>query len=110
RPGRRPGRTVAAVRPSRYGLRLPQRALAAVSSRTDTVVKLIFHPPDCRAHPQQLPGIDEPTMRAVVRQAVSDVRTAPPPQPVSPSADPALTELRRVSSTVSPSTPTNSGS
>ncbi|MFJ2419937.1 hypothetical protein [Streptomyces brevispora] len=35
-------------------------------------------------------------MRAVVRQAVRDVRTAPPPPPAGPPADPALTELRRV--------------
>ncbi|OEJ21763.1 hypothetical protein AR457_40715 [Streptomyces agglomeratus] len=34
-------------------------------------------------------------MRAVVRQAVRDVRTAPPPPPAGPPADPALTELRR---------------
>ncbi|MFF3265348.1 hypothetical protein ACFYWO_40080 [Streptomyces sp. NPDC002932] len=35
-------------------------------------------------------------MRAVVRQAVRDVRTAPPPPPAGLPADPAVTELRRV--------------
>ncbi|MFJ2272246.1 hypothetical protein ACIOHO_39315 [Streptomyces sp. NPDC087849] len=35
-------------------------------------------------------------MRAVVRQAVRDVCTTPPPPPADPPADPALTELRRV--------------
>jgi hypothetical protein len=35
-------------------------------------------------------------VRAVVRQAVRDVRAAPFPPPADPLADPALTELRRV--------------
>ncbi|MDT0440361.1 hypothetical protein [Streptomyces doudnae] len=35
-------------------------------------------------------------MRAVVRQAVSDVRAAPPPTPVDPPADPAVAALRAV--------------
>ncbi|MEU1666334.1 hypothetical protein ABZ547_22550 [Streptomyces sparsogenes] len=35
-------------------------------------------------------------MRAVVRQAVRDVRTAPPPPPADPSADPTIAALRRV--------------
>ncbi|MER5887019.1 hypothetical protein ABT160_24610 [Streptomyces sp. NPDC001941] len=35
-------------------------------------------------------------MRAVVRQAVRDVRTAPTPPPADPAADPAVAALRRV--------------
>ncbi|WP_164992836.1 hypothetical protein [Streptomyces lydicus] len=35
-----------------------------------------------------LQALDEPTVRAVVRQAVRDVRTAPPPAPVESPADP----------------------
>lgn len=35
-------------------------------------------------------------MRAVVRQAVRDVRTAPPPPPADPPADTAVAALRRV--------------
>ncbi|MEV6703018.1 hypothetical protein AB0M68_38850 [Streptomyces sp. NPDC051453] len=35
-------------------------------------------------------------MRTVVRQAVRDVRTAPPPAPADPSADPVLAALRAV--------------
>ncbi|WP_205522182.1 hypothetical protein HEP84_58370 [Streptomyces sp. RLB1-33] len=42
-----------------------------------------------------LQALDEPTVRAVVRQAVRDVRTAPPPPPDDPPADPALAALRR---------------
>ncbi|MET7607111.1 hypothetical protein ABZS96_32515 [Streptomyces avermitilis] len=40
--------------------------------------------------------LDEPTVRAVVRQAVRDVRTAPPPAPADPPADPTLAALRAV--------------
>ncbi|MFI2722103.1 hypothetical protein ACH5AI_38315 [Streptomyces collinus] len=35
-------------------------------------------------------------MRAVVRQAVRDVRTVPPPPPTDPPADPAVAALRAV--------------
>ncbi|MFD0396451.1 hypothetical protein ACFQ3Z_46380 [Streptomyces nogalater] len=35
-------------------------------------------------------------MRAVVRQAVCDVRTAPPPPPADPPPDPTVAALRRV--------------
>ncbi|TGZ12424.1 hypothetical protein DV517_75190 [Streptomyces sp. S816] len=35
-------------------------------------------------------------MRAVVRQAVRDVRTAPPPPPADPPADPTVAALRAV--------------
>jgi len=42
-----------------------------------------------------LQALDEPIVRAVVRQAVGDVRTAPVP-PADPPADPALAVLRAV--------------
>ncbi|MFB6991422.1 hypothetical protein ACFC0C_24780 [Streptomyces sp. NPDC056178] len=35
-------------------------------------------------------------MRAVVRQAVRDVRTVPPPPPADPLADPTTAALRRI--------------
>lgn len=76
-----------------YGL--SQRALIAVSSRTGDVAELITRRLATLAH-SGLTALDEPTVRAVVRQAVRDVRTAPPPPPAGPPADPALTELRRV--------------
>ncbi|MFC7920982.1 hypothetical protein [Streptomyces cinereoruber] len=40
-----------------------------------------------------LQPVKETAVRAVVRQAVRDVRTVPPPPPAEPSADPALTTL-----------------
>jgi|UniRef100_A0AAU3HV28 hypothetical protein len=43
-----------------------------------------------------LKALDEPTVRAVVRQAVRDVRSASPPPPADPPADPALAALRAV--------------
>ncbi|MCX5207549.1 hypothetical protein OG897_39865 [Streptomyces sp. NBC_00237] len=76
-----------------YGL--SQRALIAVSGRTDTLADLITRRLATLAD-SGLQALDEPTVRAVVRQAVRDVRTAPPPPPAEPPADPALTELRRV--------------
>ncbi|MFG2629930.1 hypothetical protein [Streptomyces sp. NPDC048473] len=76
-----------------YGL--SQRALIAVSGRSSDVAELITHRLTALAH-SGLQVLDEPTMRAVVRQAVRDVRTTPPPPPADPPADPALTELRRV--------------
>ncbi|MFI6530774.1 hypothetical protein [Streptomyces uncialis] len=83
----------AAVAALDYGL--SQRALIAVSGRTDTVAELITRRLAALAH-SGLQALDEPAVRAVVRQAVRDVRTAPHPPPADPSADPALTELRRV--------------
>jgi hypothetical protein len=76
-----------------YGL--SQRALIAVSSRTDTVAELITRRLATLAH-SGLQALDDPTVRAVVRQAVRDVHTAPPPPPADPSADPALAALRAV--------------
>ncbi|GHE78746.1 hypothetical protein GCM10018785_53600 [Streptomyces longispororuber] len=43
-------------------------------------------------------------MRAVVRQAVRDVRTAPPPPPADPPADPTVAALRRVADDLAAST------
>ncbi|MFE5038197.1 hypothetical protein [Streptomyces sp. NPDC056683] len=43
-----------------------------------------------------LQALDEPTVRAVVRQAVRDIRTAPPPPPADPLADPAIAAARRL--------------
>lgn len=76
-----------------YGL--SQRALIAVSGRSGDVAELITRRLATLAH-SGLQALDEPTVRAVVRQAVRDVRTAPPPPPDGPPANPALTELRRV--------------
>ncbi|MFJ3099560.1 hypothetical protein [Streptomyces hydrogenans] len=74
-----------------YGL--SQRALIAVSSRADVVAELITHRLATLAH-SGLQALDEPTARAVVRQAVRDVHTAPPPPPADPPADPAVAALR----------------
>ncbi|MET9804248.1 hypothetical protein [Streptomyces sp. NPDC006368] len=43
-----------------------------------------------------LQALDTATVRAVVRQAVRDVRTAPPPPPADPPADPTVAALRAV--------------
>ncbi|WP_331735574.1 hypothetical protein [Streptomyces sp. NBC_00057] len=75
-----------------YGL--SQRALIAVSGRTGDVAELITHRLATLAH-SGLQALDGPTVRAVVRQAVRDVRTAPPPPPADPPADPTLAALRR---------------
>ncbi|MFJ5680738.1 hypothetical protein [Streptomyces sp. NPDC093097] len=76
-----------------YGL--SQRALIAISGRTDDVAELITRhlAPLAHSGPQSL---DEPTLRAVVRQAVRDIGAAPPPPPLDPPADPVLAELRAV--------------
>ncbi|MEU1378001.1 hypothetical protein ABZ442_30755 [Streptomyces triculaminicus] len=76
-----------------YGL--SQRALIAVSSRTGDVAELITRRLTTLAH-SGLQALDEPTVRAVVRQAVRDVRTVPPPRRADPQADPTLAELRRL--------------
>ncbi|WP_241197469.1 hypothetical protein [Streptomyces sp. ADI91-18] len=76
-----------------YGL--SQRALIAVSGRSGDVAELITRRLAALAH-TGLQALDEPAVRAVVRQAVRDVRTAPTPPPADPPADPALAELRRV--------------
>ncbi|MFB6819704.1 hypothetical protein ACFCV8_34770 [Streptomyces sp. NPDC056347] len=75
-----------------YGL--SQRALIAVSGRTDTVAEIITRRLAALAH-SGLQALDDPTVRAVVRQAVRDVRTAPPPAPADPPADPTIAALRR---------------
>jgi hypothetical protein len=76
-----------------YGL--SQRALIAVSGRSGDVAELITRRLAALTH-SGLQTLDEATVRAVVRQAVRDIRTAPPPPPVDPSADPAVAALRRV--------------
>ncbi|MGW6744882.1 hypothetical protein ACWGDX_29800 [Streptomyces sp. NPDC055025] len=76
-----------------YGL--SQRALIAVSGRTDTVAEIITRRLAALAH-SGLQALDTAAVRAVVRQAVRDVRTAPPPPPADPPADPAVAALRRV--------------
>ncbi|MEV6132027.1 hypothetical protein AB0M05_35450 [Streptomyces violaceusniger] len=76
-----------------YGL--SQRALIAVSGRTDDVAELLTRRLVTLAH-SGLQALDPATVRAVVRQAVRDVRTAPPPPPADLPADPALAALRAV--------------
>ncbi|WP_434435411.1 hypothetical protein [Streptomyces noursei] len=76
-----------------YGL--SQRALIAVSSRTDVVTELITHRLTTLAH-SGLTALDTATVRAVVRQAVRDVRTAPPPSPAEPSTDPVVAAGRQL--------------
>ncbi|WP_369384205.1 hypothetical protein [Streptomyces sp. cg36] len=76
-----------------YGL--SQRALIAVSGRTDAVAEIITRRLAALAH-SGLQALDTATVRAVVRQAVRDVRTAPPPAPAEPPADPAVAALRAV--------------
>ncbi|MGC5359575.1 hypothetical protein ACPXCS_37190 [Streptomyces sp. DT190] len=76
-----------------YGL--SQRALIAVSSRADVVAELITRRLATLAH-SGLQALDTVTVHAVVRQAVRDVRTAPPPPPADPPADPAVAALRAV--------------
>lgn len=80
-----------------YGL--SQRALTAVAGRTGDVAELITDRLAALAQsgPQALNG---PAVRAVVRQAVHDVRTAQfpapadPPGPTDPLVDPVITAMR----------------
>ncbi|MEU3822988.1 hypothetical protein AB0E74_25695 [Streptomyces sp. NPDC030392] len=77
-----------------YGL--SQRALVAVSARSDDVAALIIR--RLAALPRSgARGLDEAAVREVVRQAVHDVRTAPPalPMPAGPPSDPFVAEGRR---------------
>ncbi|WP_333745871.1 hypothetical protein [Streptomyces sp. IBSBF 2950] len=76
-----------------YGL--SQRALIDVSGRTDVVTELITRRLAALAH-SGLQALDEPTVRAVVRQAVRDVRIAPPPPPADPPADPLVAAGRQL--------------
>ncbi|MFF2964448.1 hypothetical protein ACFVT1_37460 [Streptomyces sp. NPDC057963] len=87
-----------------YGL--SQRALIAVSGRTDDVAELITRRLTTLAH-SGLQTLDTATVRAVVRQAVRDIRTAPPP-PIRRRIRPS--PRRAPSSTTSPPVPTRSGS
>ncbi|MGW3268527.1 hypothetical protein [Streptomyces sp. NPDC001056] len=72
---------------------LSQRALIAVSSRADDVAELITRRLAMLAH-SGLQALDTATVRAVVGQAVRDVRTAPPPPPADPPTDPTVAALR----------------
>ncbi|MFF0751994.1 hypothetical protein [Streptomyces sp. NPDC004267] len=83
--------TPAAAAALDYGL--SQRALLAVSARTDDIAVLIAGRLATRAHSDP-EALDTATMRAVVRQAVHDVRTAPPPPPAVPPAGPAAAARR----------------
>jgi len=74
-----------------YGL--SQRALIAVASRADDVSELITRRLATLAH-SGLKAIDAATVRAVVRQAVHDVRTAQPPPPADPPTTPTMAALR----------------
>ncbi|WP_236246818.1 hypothetical protein [Streptomyces sp. CC210A] len=76
-----------------YGL--SQRALIAVSGRTDAVAEVIARRLAALAH-SGLQALDAATVRAVVCQAVRDVRTAPPPPPAEPSADPTVAAARAI--------------
>ncbi|MGO4636098.1 hypothetical protein AB4225_35045 [Streptomyces sp. 2RAF24] len=82
----------AAVPALDYGL--SQRALLAASARTDTVAELITHRLAALAHTGLTP-LDGPTVGAVVRQAVRDIRTTPL-LPAEPPADPAVAARRRL--------------
>ncbi|MCX5426196.1 hypothetical protein OHU11_00095 [Streptomyces sp. NBC_00257] len=75
-----------------YGL--SQRALIAVSARMDDAAALITRRLAALAH-SGLTALDEPTVRAVARQAVRDIRTAPPPPLADPPTDPTVAALRR---------------
>ncbi|OEJ93130.1 hypothetical protein [Streptomyces thermolilacinus] len=74
-----------------YGL--SQRALVAVSARSDDVAALITRRLAALAR-SGVRGLDEAAVREVVRQAVHDVRTAPP-VPAGPPSDPLAAEGRR---------------
>ncbi|MFB8000316.1 hypothetical protein ACFC4G_47135 [Streptomyces sp. NPDC056002] len=76
-----------------YGL--SQRALLDVCARRGEVAQLIARRLTALTDHGQKP-LDEPAVRAVVRQAVRDVRTTPPAPPACRSADPALAALRAV--------------
>ncbi|MGV9690546.1 hypothetical protein ACWDUX_15690 [Streptomyces sp. NPDC003444] len=77
--------TPAAAAALDYGL--SQRALIAVSGRTDAVAENhITRRLDTLAH-SGLQALGDPTVRAVVRQAVRDVRTAPTLPPAEPPTD-----------------------
>lgn len=72
-----------------------QRALIDVSGRTGDITELITRRLATLAH-SGLQTLDTATVRAVIRQAVRDVRTAPPPPLAEPPADPTVAALRRV--------------
>ncbi|MER7109847.1 hypothetical protein [Streptomyces sp. NPDC000229] len=93
----RPRNSDPAVVAPDYGL--SQRVLITVSGRTGDVAELL--PADSPPSPPRLQALDEPTVRAVVRQADRDVRTAPPPHPPIRRRSPR-SPRRAASSTTSP--------
>ncbi|MCX4869724.1 hypothetical protein OIC43_45990 (plasmid) [Streptomyces sp. NBC_00825] len=75
-----------------YGL--SQHALIAVSARPSDIADLITNRLAALAH--SAPQAPDPaTVRAVVRQAVHDIRTTPPPAPDEPPTNPTPAALRR---------------
>ncbi|MFF0754550.1 hypothetical protein [Streptomyces sp. NPDC004267] len=76
-----------------YGL--SQRALIAVSARANDVAELITRRLATLAR-SGLQALDAATVRAVVRQAVRDVRTSPPPPPADPATDPLVAAGRQL--------------
>lgn len=76
-----------------YGL--SQRALIAVSGRSGDVAELIARRLAELAH-NGLTAPDAATVGTLVRQAVRDVRTTPPPLPDEPPAGPSLAALRQI--------------
>ncbi|MFE9413909.1 hypothetical protein ACFYN0_34765 [Streptomyces sp. NPDC006704] len=70
-----------------YGL--SQRALIDVAGRTGDLAELIARRLALLAH-SGLTALDAAAVRAVVRQAVRDIRTAPPAPPAEPPTDPTV--------------------
>ncbi|MFE9565894.1 hypothetical protein ACFYM0_32835 [Streptomyces sp. NPDC006487] len=72
-----------------------QRAVIAVAARSGDIAELITgRIAACTRVGAQ--DLDAATVRAVVHQAVRELRAAPPEPPDAPPADPGLAELRRV--------------
>ncbi|MCX4784496.1 hypothetical protein [Streptomyces sp. NBC_01264] len=76
-----------------YGL--SQRALIAVAARSGDITELITGRLAALTR-DGAQDLDAATVRAVVHQAVRDVRATPPEPPDAPPADTGVAELRRV--------------
>jgi hypothetical protein len=68
--------------------------LIAISSRSDDIAALIIRRLTTLAH-SGLNILEPDAVRAVVRQAVRDVRAAPPLPPAGSPTDPGIAALRR---------------